>query len=566
MRAHRTWRNTLRAARVASLFAMVFLTVKVVGQDWSHSRAEARSDQLTELRLALWQMDSVLTPILAREAARAPGEYACPTSDGRATSALIDFESDLIPLHFQWARSEGIELCSPVQAVEGPDPSSDTGDDPERARLLARVRGTALAELQSRFEAMEAQQDRWSRPDPELVAALPNAAQEDLLRNQIELSQRANFQRSYNAPSPSWTAVQSDPEVLSGLRGIWIDEEQDPLLICIREVQSNGLTLQGFSFDWEELRELLLEQADEIDVTVRPLLAEDDPAAQEGNVLSALPIAVDLNERDIDPSLSGNARFTLLVAWLAAIGAWAAFELTIRKSLDYADKRSRFASTVTHELRTPLTTFRMYSEMLAKDMVAEDQRGEYLETLERESERLSHLVENVLAYARIEEGRGEVKAETLSAGELLERVLPVLEAHCEKEGMALDAARSGDDAPLLTDPRAVEQILFNLVDNACKYGRGEDDQLELRLKSEPSHVVFEVTDRGPGVPKSHARAIFEAFDRGSRDEADPSPGVGLGLGLARELARALGGTLTLVPGRERGACFRLSLPRKMGSA
>ena len=559
MKARRTWRNTLRAARVASLFAMVFLTVKVVGQDWSRSRAEARSDQLTELRLALWQMDSVLTPILAREAARDPGEYACPTSDGRATSALIDFESDLIPLHFQWARSEGIELCSPVQAVEDQDPSSDTGDDPERTRLLARVRSTALAELQSRFEAVEARQDRWSRPDPELVAALPNAAQEDLLRNQIELSQRANFQRSYNAPSPSWTAVESDPEVLSGLQGIWIDEEHDPLLICIREVQSNGLTLQGFSFDWEKLRGLLLEQADEVDVTVRPLLADDDPAAKEGNVLSALPIAVDLNERDIDPSLSGNARFTLVVAWLAAIGAWAAFEFTIRKSLAYADKRSRFASTVTHELRTPLTTFRMYSEMLAKDMVAEDRRGEYLETLERESERLSHLVENVLAYARIEEGRGEVTVETLSAGGLLERVLPVLEAHCEKEGMTLDAVRSEDDASLVTDPRAVEQILFNLVDNACKYGRGEDDELELRLKSEASHVVFEVADRGPGIPDGERSRIFEAFYRVGDERTRTKPGTGLGLHLVALQAEAMGARIEALDREGGGTIFRLTL-------
>ena len=106
---------------------------------------------------------------------------------------------------------------------------------------------------------------------------------------------------------------------------------------------------------------------------------------------------------------------------------------SLRATILYAERRGRFASTVTHELRTPLTTFRMYSEMLAKGMVPEEKRAEYTSVLERESVRLSRLVENVLAYARIEEGHAGVERESLPVDVLLERCLPALREHCHEQ-------------------------------------------------------------------------------------------------------------------------------------
>ena len=229
----------------------------------------------------------------------------------------------------------------------------------------------------------------------------------------------------------------------------------------------------------------------------------------------------------------------------------------------YGEKRSRFASTVTHELRTPLTTFRMYSEMLAHGMVPAADRAEYLETLQRESDRLAGLVENVLAYARLEDGRSPLKRRRVAVGELLERALPTLDRRVRESGVALrceaDGARA---AEVETDPEAVQQILFNLVDNACKYGRSSDGApLQLSARERADRVELRVRDHGAGVPAAHARSIFHAFERGGRDPADPSPGVGLGLALSRGLARDLGGDLVLEPGGAEGACFVLTLRR-----
>jgi signal transduction histidine kinase len=111
------------------------------------------------------------------------------------------------------------------------------------------------------------------------------------------------------------------------------------------------------------------------------------------------------------------------------------------------------------------------------------------------------------------------------------------------------------------DADAVGQILFNLVDNACKYG-GKDAPPAIRLQARGADGVLtlEVQDDGPGVSAGEERVIFEPFERGGGEPGKGQSGVGLGLALARDLARSLGGDLTLASSTGDGACFRLTLP------
>ncbi len=104
-------------------------------------------------------------------------------------------------------------------------------------------------------------------------------------------------------------------------------------------------------------------------------------------------------------------------------------------------------------------------------------------------------------------------------------------------------------------------MLGNLIDNACKYSRdAADRRIRLRARCEGGLVVFDVEDRGPGVPPGERRAIFRSFRRGRTADVTAG-GVGLGLALARRWAKLLGGNLTLMPApAEGGACFRLTLP------
>ncbi len=238
------------------------------------------------------------------------------------------------------------------------------------------------------------------------------------------------------------------------------------------------------------------------------------------------------------------------------LGGWSLINLS--------ERRIRFVSAVTHELRTPLTTLRLYLDMLLGGLVRDEkQRQEYLETLHAEADRLTRLVGNVLDFSRLENQQPRLNRTPIEAATLLDQVRETWETRCRHADKELVVenhsarSRAGD-----TDADLLQQMLGNLIDNACKYSRGaEDRRIWLRARRENGRVVFEVEDRGPGVPVGERRTIFRAFRRGHNADVTAG-GVGLGLALARRWATLLGGQLTLGPvPAEGGACFQVWLPR-----
>jgi signal transduction histidine kinase len=207
----------------------------------------------------------------------------------------------------------------------------------------------------------------------------------------------------------------------------------------------------------------------------------------------------------------------------------------------------------------------MYSEMLANDMVPEPaKRQSYLDTLRVEADRLSHLVENVLSYARLERGPQRRNREQLSIEALLTRVGERLEDRARQAGMQLviEAAADIRETNFQTDPAAAEQILFNLVDNACKYARrAKDRRIHLDVSTRAAAVQFQVRDHGDGISPREAKSLFRPFSKSADEAAHSAPGVGLGLALCRRLAHDLGGQLEWIPNDDAGAVFQLTLPR-----
>jgi len=288
-------------------------------------------------------------------------------------------------------------------------------------------------------------------------------------------------------------------------------------------------------------------------------------AAQDPLALVAFPLRLQTNEQ---PRLmvAGVApiQAPLMVGWVAVIFALAASALLVRGVMRLSERRAAFVSSVTHELRTPLTTFRLYSDMLAEGMVREEQkRGDYLRTMRSEADRLHHLVENVLAYSRIERGSARTRREQVALGDLLDRMRDRLAERVRQAGMEFEFVCGGDcrEAPLETDVTAVEQIIFNLVDNACKYGRGADGgMIRVTGRADGRRASVSVRDDGPGVAAEEGKRLFRPFHKSATEAAHTQPGVGLGLALSRRLAKALGGGLKLANPGEPGAEFRLELP------
>src|SRR5262249_23655585 len=185
--------------------------------------------------------------------------------------------------------------------------------------------------------------------------------------------------------------------------------------------------------------------------------------------------------------------------------------------------------------------------MLSEGMIPDETaRRKYLDTLRIEADRLTHLVENVLAYARLERGGLGNRIRPVRGEELLKLATGRLSERAREAGLELSASADGkiSEATVLCDASAVEQILFNLVDNACKYAvRAENRRLELSARSAGGRLQLLVRDHGPGISAQQRRRLFQPFRKSADEAARSAPGVGLGLALSRRLARDLGGDL-----------------------
>ena len=366
------------------------------------------------------------------------------------------------------------------------------------------------------------------------------------------------------AEAPAPAQRQSLPALAGDLKPVWADNE----LLLVRQARLEGITrLQGVWLDWPQLRTSLID-------TVRDLLPEAKlipvsplTASTDATALVTLPVKLVTGRVPIAALDFGSAlRPALTIAWSCLIAAALAIAFVLHRAMLLSERRGAFVSAVTHELRTPLTTFRLYSEMLADDMVPEpQQRKEYLTTLCDESTRLMHLVENVLSYSSIERGRTAARLETVLVGDLLHRIEPRLRQRADMCSLALkvEIDPAAATAQAQVDALAVEQILFNLTDNACKYAAPDSAprELHLRLEAEGKHLRLLFRDFGPGLSKQALKKLFQPFAKSATEAAHSAPGVGLGLALSRRLAKELGGRLEHERSAGRGACFCLTLPK-----
>jgi signal transduction histidine kinase len=503
------------------------------------SRALAESQQ--RLRLALWRMDSWLSPQLAGEAQRAVDEFA----------RLVAPTETLVALRCELNCEDHLQVPS-----RGTDAG---GTDAVAHPLLAGLRPQiTYAELERRLAAAEAQLQA-------IGGFAATAAPPEIQRSVAEYTNRAqaNAQSQMRgSPSPlptkgaqavgplvpMWSAGRvADAAVRSPRAGCAEAQTADPR----RRLDAPAARVAGA-------------RAGSVPRGVASLAQSDAMTPEEqGRMLASVPARLVTNWSP--PMASALPVATILwITWGMTAVALLALGFMLRAAIGYGDRRARFASAVTHELRTPLTTFRMYSEMLADGMVTDPAaQHEYLETLRTESDRLSRVVENVLAWSRLEQGRFASRRERHVLAALLHKQAPTLQQRLAQSGLVLDLdIESGAESlALSTDDEAIGQILFNLIDNAAKYARGaRDPHVHVVVRRTANRAQIDVRDHGEGVPAAFAARIFAPFDRGARQAAsNDAPGVGLGLPLARALARDLGGELELVPGGD-GACFRLTLP------
>lgn len=262
----------------------------------------------------------------------------------------------------------------------------------------------------------------------------------------------------------------------------------------------------------------------------------------------------------------GGRSFVLLAGLLLAIVVVAILAggslLTWQAHRHMADalRKTSFVSNISHELKTPLTSIRMYAELLSEGRVSDaGKMKKYLQVIAVESQRLTRLVNNVLDFSRLEQGKKKYRRESLDCAEFIRQFVETHRLRLGEAGLAVRVELPEAPAWMLFDRDALEQVLLNLVDNVIKYA-AEGGELLIALERQQDHCRLSVMDLGPGIPPPHRARIFEKFYRVDDSLTARQPGSGLGLSIARRLLRDLGGDLVFEPREGGGSCFVAHLP------
>jgi two-component system phosphate regulon sensor histidine kinase PhoR len=234
--------------------------------------------------------------------------------------------------------------------------------------------------------------------------------------------------------------------------------------------------------------------------------------------------------------------------------------------------KSEFVANVSHELKTPLALIRMFAEMLRSGRVTtEEKRQEYLAVIDKESERLSALIENVLDFARLERGRQAFDLQLGDAGAAVLTATDAFRNRTEREGIELVVDIQPNLPTTALDEKAIQLAVINLLDNALKYAP-ESKEIRVEVSQEQQAVTIRVQDQGPGVAHADRERIFERFVRvpprpkTSESPTPPVRGSGIGLSLVRNIAENHGGRAWVEDGPKGGSSFVLRLPLRSPSA
>jgi PAS domain S-box-containing protein len=233
-----------------------------------------------------------------------------------------------------------------------------------------------------------------------------------------------------------------------------------------------------------------------------------------------------------------------------------ASEIQILRELDRL--RSELIANVSHELRTPLGLIKVFATTLLRQDVEFDRQmqREFLQDIEKETDRLEEIVRNLLDMSRMENGRLHLETRSQDVGPIVLEVIDEMEAHLEGQRLVHDL-----DEPLVAqiDGRRIAQVLRNLIGNAIKYAPGQGT-ITVRGRSEGRHVLVQVCDQGIGIPEQDLDRVFERFYRVENPVTQKAGGVGLGLSVCRGIVQAHGGRIWAESVLGEGSVFSFTLP------
>jgi len=232
---------------------------------------------------------------------------------------------------------------------------------------------------------------------------------------------------------------------------------------------------------------------------------------------------------------------------------------TVNKELNLSRMKSYFMSTVSHEFKSPLTSIRQMAEMLVRERVpTKERKGKYYTTILQQSERLSHLIDNILDFTRMEEGH---KIFRFEKGDIIPVVKDIVELFRElttRSGFQINLTIQDHLPEIIFDREAIQQVVYNLIDNAYKYS-GDSKVIDIQLFSADDNVIVCVTDYGIGIKKQDREKIFSRFYRAGEELSQNVKGSGIGLAIVKQIVDAHHGEITVESSPGKGSKFSVKL-------
>jgi signal transduction histidine kinase len=279
-----------------------------------------------------------------------------------------------------------------------------------------------------------------------------------------------------------------------------------------------------------------------------------------------LPWAVVVTDRGEATAGAGLApRRQTLLAGLALLlvvviaGAYVIVR-SVTRELAVARLQSDFVSAVSHEFRTPLTSLHQFTALLNEDdEVPAAKRRTFYQAQARAAGRLTHLVESLLDFGRMEAGAHPYRMEPLSVGPFVSDVVRDFERDGAPDGFSLEYSTDIAAGAVAADRDAIARALRNLLENAAKYSGG-GRRIEVHVGQVDGSVAISVRDEGLGIPRDEQRDIFNKFVRGSASRIHGIKGTGIGLAMVQHIVTAHGGRVTVHSAPGQGSTFTLWLP------
>ncbi len=264
----------------------------------------------------------------------------------------------------------------------------------------------------------------------------------------------------------------------------------------------------------------------------------------------------------INPYRSQDGQVDGVVVTFFDITAQKAVEEELRDATVAAEManaaKATFLATLSHEFRTPLTGMLGYADLLTMDGPLNAAQERKVERIKAGGWHLASMIDEILSFAKLDEGRERVRAERVDARDVARQAIALVEPVGEAKGLAVVLDLPPDALALTTDAGKVRQVLMNLCGNAVKYT--ERGEVRLRVRRQGERVAFEVRDTGIGIAPENQPHVFDRFWQVDGAATRTFGGMGIGLAAAREFSRLLGGDVEVESTLGEGSTFRLWLP------